>query len=859
MSGAGKDDNRLSYGEFYERIKDCGRPELLEPLKELAGLVQRLQQRDRRGNFLPMEEKDREDLKRLCDQTARACDSLLNNLPSDVLSEHLLGSLGAQVTKELGALENIRPGRDGKLPSYYDMGRFDSRIVVDISGARLGSVGGAMSSRIPMVVTDENGVERKGFFTKDSRMEPQRYLREAMQRVGKEHPELKEIADAIASVPYKNVEDALPQEKLEALSQERTGRLFSEWEQNFKKMGLSTELIKKLPQNEPGLTAAFSSLALRLKRCSSQIDINKNAGIRKEAVIARRNSAMSAMATCLGNPGLLAKTINMSITNQREVNTGVFMSSAEGFTETELVPENPRFDGAEIDFETSELKESMADLRVLDYICGNLDRHAGNFTYIIEKGEDGRERAVGVQGLDNDLSFGTDYQNAMFMAELDEIGVVSRSMADRVKNLSHGRIQAVLEGQGLGRKEVQASWERLRKLQEKIADGKIRIVEKEEWKQLSMEQLEAMCHQERPGFGAGFSMIVKAKNEYKRCRQIYKGRKPAARREEKERWERGRRIVFAQAAEVRTERVSVLDQKEKLEDLYRQFEKTNDKGHKNTPEYENMIHAFDRLRGHYARIAENLSQQGGVVTDKEQNHLWKLQQEALDGIENYMHKKGRFQISAAGRRRMELARNLKEQLILSGHHLGEDALADQAKAQTQRLQRLEQCKQGLEAFQKGHVEIYKENSSMRRAGMEAQESMKTLIADAALELFTAEQKQKLGLHLAKVISYQQLEVFSISDQKLEEKLQEYPQILEQMTAQLAGTGMFQNMVRAMTPENLGNLLSDQKGLKKLYDICKDNHLWNNKEKEVSNQQLEQPIKEQQQIQPPQKEEPMMLA
>ena len=45
--------------------------------------------------------------------------------------------------------------------------------------------------------------------------------------------------------------------------------------------------------------------------------------------------------------------------------------------------------------------QQLSDIEVLDFICGNVDRHMGNLIYTVEN-----NKIVSVKGVDNDSSFG---------------------------------------------------------------------------------------------------------------------------------------------------------------------------------------------------------------------------------------------------------------------------------------------------------------------------------------------------------------------------------------------------------------------------------------------------------------------
>jgi Domain of unknown function (DUF4157) len=56
-------------------------------------------------------------------------------------------------------------------------------------------------------------------------------------------------------------------------------------------------------------------------------------------------------------------------------------------------------------------RKALSRLYLLDVIAGQVDRHYGNVIIELEKDESGKEKAVGVKGIDNDQSFGGNYTN----------------------------------------------------------------------------------------------------------------------------------------------------------------------------------------------------------------------------------------------------------------------------------------------------------------------------------------------------------------------------------------------------------------------------------------------------------------
>lgn len=218
--------------------------------------------------------------------------------------------------------------------------------------------------------------------------------------------------------------------------------------------------------------------------------------------IAGRSIAMSNVANILGVPTLVAKAVPMTVKEAGKEVSGVFMEKARGksadsqdLDKTDFMLLNyDSFDGAAL--------RQMADLQVLDYLCQNVDRHYANMLYEINE----QGKIVGIQGIDNDLSFGTvrpggnrTLQNG---TALNDITVMTKGMADRIKELQPELFEASLMGLGLTKEEISAAGTRLLELKYKLDDrrintgrvlekGKIKIINDKSWERMHLAHFSA--------------------------------------------------------------------------------------------------------------------------------------------------------------------------------------------------------------------------------------------------------------------------------------------------------------------------------------------------------------------------------
>ncbi len=124
-------------------------------------------------------------------------------------------------------------------------------------------------------------------------------------------------------------------------------------------------------------------------------------------------------------------------------------------------------------YETYQVKKQLADLQVLDYICGNVDRHGGNMLYDVDPVT---KNLKGIVGIDNDSNFGTVVKDAnkkqQRLPGVNEMRVISKDMADTIINLTEGELKSTLHGYGLSQKSIDAAWERTKQLKEAVKNGK---------------------------------------------------------------------------------------------------------------------------------------------------------------------------------------------------------------------------------------------------------------------------------------------------------------------------------------------------------------------------------------------------
>jgi hypothetical protein len=175
---------------------------------------------------------------------------------------------------------------------------------------------------------------------------------------------------------------------------------------------------------------------------------------------AKRNIATYELSKLLEEP-IIPPTYAAKLGDKQ----GLVMQKAEGVSGKEPEAEQHRKDPV--------VQRALANLAMLDVICGQVDRHPGN--YIIEL-KDGKP--VGVKGIDNDLAFGSKYESIehgfryrkgafswVAGKYVQDLADIDRPYAERIVKLAEApdTISNVLTGL-LVKPEIDATLNRLKSL-----------------------------------------------------------------------------------------------------------------------------------------------------------------------------------------------------------------------------------------------------------------------------------------------------------------------------------------------------------------------------------------------------------
>ena len=110
------------------------------------------------------------------------------------------------------------------------------------------------------------------------------------------------------------------------------------------------------------------------------------------------------MAKLLGIEDMIAKSDMATVTINGKTMTGTIMEEVKG---TIVEDSKTKAAGEETSVKYSpEAFKQLMNLQVFDVICGQVDRHTGNYLGELEKKKDGRYIFKNIKGIDNDMSFG---------------------------------------------------------------------------------------------------------------------------------------------------------------------------------------------------------------------------------------------------------------------------------------------------------------------------------------------------------------------------------------------------------------------------------------------------------------------
>ena len=521
-----QDDPNIRNNMYYQAF--------LESVANAVGKMTKLNTRDKYGRLPYMSKEDRTELMRLHMEIGTKAESVLRN-EADKTRRDLVKKVTALAAGNHRALMNYDPAKKQKrLSTLISEVR---TMTLDTRGAALQTpVANMSNSRQPITFLDSRGKPVTGVFTPAKYMNVRRNIQATIDRIKGQVKSTtgRQILDSFFDkvIAYGAKERKV---NISNLSEDQKLALLDPFVQDVgegdKKEKLDREsmvyVMEEIFADELQGKSITSKIPKKLlwqlgqAVCDESININVNLGsghIPDGARLDSRNSAMSAVADLVGVPNLLARSRPMKLImpDGSEVE-GTFMAEASGLDPKNLDERAEGIDAGSYRHrgKSPEQKatiggamKALADLQVVDYLCGNVDRNYANMLYQFIEGKP--KIFCGVQAIDNDCSLGVtkpgEDETEKEMAALNDMKVISASMSRAVRELTPETLRFCLQGFELSEEELEAAAFRLDKLKNKLqsskeyydnpmnrdlADPYIKVVEDHEWSSIKPASLQA--------------------------------------------------------------------------------------------------------------------------------------------------------------------------------------------------------------------------------------------------------------------------------------------------------------------------------------------------------------------------------
>ena len=404
--------------------------------------------------------------------------------------------------------------------AYYKTNQYaPQHITVKIADdTKLNHVGANSSSRAVLIVKDEVGNQVKGFFTENEYNNVGKLLASRFRATleAEENEAFRPVFDGLKeyltdpsfTADKKNSDlyqrfgfdrgergrsrlkkyAALAKEgKAEEPTDDRKRALLEWIEENAKPKIENLDALSK----EYGFWNYFIELADTSIKAHNLVNSHTHEDLHAQSLegnINKRNNAMYDYAALLGESEMIAKSSSMTLMSDKKKIHGSFMVNAKGVELDELYRiahneyKTPHGNPRKLVLTGSALRD-LSKLQTLDYLCGNTDRHAANMFYQYDVSAEREVKIVGVQGIDNDDSFGTvnhkgkgTVKNGR-MSRIEDIMVMDSELAQEILSADSEKIENRLRLAELSADEIDAARERLSDLQKRLRSGKIKIID----------------------------------------------------------------------------------------------------------------------------------------------------------------------------------------------------------------------------------------------------------------------------------------------------------------------------------------------------------------------------------------------
>ena len=118
--------------------------------------------------------------------------------------------------------------------------------------------------------------------------------------------------------------------------------------------------------------------------------------------------------------------------------------------------------------DNANLTKQVADLQILDFLCGHADRHVGNIIYDVND----QGKLVGIKAIDNDSSFAKKFDPMFgFATPISSMKIIPKSTADKILNMNEKEFELSLYAFDLKQDAIEGAKERLKELKNEINES----------------------------------------------------------------------------------------------------------------------------------------------------------------------------------------------------------------------------------------------------------------------------------------------------------------------------------------------------------------------------------------------------
>lgn len=242
--------------------------------------------------------------------------------------------------------------------------------------------------------------------------------------------------------------------------------------------------LHELCQTAAKATADEVALSKEFYSDTSEWARNKESAAAKDIDLTAHNIATSRIAEMIGLGHLVAHSEKMVVRSGDKTMMGCFMEFARGVDPTSKDP-NTIQKLSEVEFSPNpSFTRDMAGLEILDILCAQKDRHAGNLFYqLSEPDERGKRKIIGLQGIDNDLAFGlleqseSNWKGTHQRWEKDNI-FIDKDVADKIRKLDDAALDFAL-GDLLNGQQMERMKERVHHFQAHLDKHMVELKENE--------------------------------------------------------------------------------------------------------------------------------------------------------------------------------------------------------------------------------------------------------------------------------------------------------------------------------------------------------------------------------------------